>query len=130
MWWDRRRPWMVVVPGLTAGLLMVLFFWLTNRWDNLENPVQSQVTLICGIIGFSAALAIQRITRWELVLIPGAVAIGVLMWAILAPNDSQEDREFRQILTVLAVVLLAATLVMNIPQIARGRRPADSEPLT
>ena len=118
---------MPLVPALTAGALMLLFFWLTDRWTQLENPVASQVTILCGVIGFLVGIAVQRITRWELVAIPGALTIGVMLWAVFAPHDSQEDREFREILWVFAGLLLVTTVAINIPQIARGHRPTAGD---
>ena len=31
MWWDRERPWVVLVPPVMAGLFTVLFFFLFDR---------------------------------------------------------------------------------------------------
>lgn len=122
MWWDRQRPWTALVPPVTAGVLMTLFFWLTDRWDRLENPVQSQIAILAALAGFLAGIAAQRITRWELVAIPSAITVGVLLWAYFQPHDTPEDADFRQILFVLTVVLAITTLALNIPQIVRGRR--------
>lgn len=122
MWWDRRRPWTALVPPLTAGLLMLAFFWMFDRWDKLENPVQSQVAIFAALAGFLAGIAAQRVTQWYLLAIPGAIAVGVLLWAYFYPHATPADTEFRQILSVLAVVLLISAVVLNIPQIVRGRR--------
>lgn len=126
MWWDRERPWTVVVPPLVAGGLVFLFFWLTDRWAELENPVASQVTLVAGLLGFLAGVAAQRITRWELVAVPAALAAGVVLWAYYAPGDTPADRDFRQILWVLAAILIISTVVLNVPQIVRGRHARPS----
>ena len=120
-WWDRERPWTVLVPPVTAAAIMVLFFWLTDRWENLENPVQSQIAIFAAVGGFIAGIFAQRIRRWEWLVIPGAVTVGVMLWRYFQPHDTAEDREFRQILWVLALVLAITTLAINIPQVARGR---------
>ena len=121
MWWDRERPWTVLVPPVMAAGIMVLFFWLTDRWENLENPVQSQIAIFAAVGGFIAGIFAQRIRRWEWLLIPGAITAGVMLWAYFQPHDTAEDREFRQILWVLALVLAVTTLAINIPQVMRGR---------
>jgi membrane associated rhomboid family serine protease len=127
-WWDRERPWTILVPPLTGGALMLGFFWLTNRWSDLENPVQGQVALVCGIAGFLAGIALQRITNWVLAGLSGAVALALIVWAYLQPHDTPEDEEFRQILAVLAVVAVVTATALNLPQILRGRRrPPDEE---
>lgn len=123
MWWDRERPWVVLVPALTAGLLMTLFFIAFDRFSDLENPIASQLGPVCGIAGFLAGLAVQRITRWELVIIPFGIATGVLLWAFFAPHGSPEDREFRTVLFVLGAFLILVATVLNLPQIFRGRAP-------
>lgn len=120
-WWDRERPWAVLVPPLTAGLLMLAFFAVTDRWHDLENPVQSQVAIVCAIIGVAAGIAMGRIRHWEWVAIPGAVTLAVALWAYFAPHSTPEDNDFRQILVVLTFVLAIATAAINIPQIVRGR---------
>ena len=122
MWWDRERWWVVLVPPLTAGLLMLLFFAVTDRWDNLENPVQSQIAVFAGVVGFLAGLGAQRIRNWYLAGIPAALTAVVLLWAWFAPRESPEDREFRQILVVLGALFLVTTIALNLPQIVRGRR--------
>lgn len=122
MWWDRRRPWTALVPPLTAGVLMLAFFGMFDRWDKLENPVQGQIAVFAAIVGFLAGIIAQRVTQWYLLAIPGAIAVGVLLWAYFLPHDTPQDNEFRQILSVLAVVLLTAAIALNIPQIVRGRR--------
>lgn len=121
MWWDRERWWTVLVPPVTAGVLMVLFFAVTDRWSKLENPIQSQVALFAGILGFLAGLAAQRITRWWLLAVPGAITAVVWLWAYFAPHNTPEDQEFRQILAVLGLVLAITTAILNLPQITRGR---------
>jgi hypothetical protein len=121
MWWDRQRWWTVLVPPVTAGVLMVLFFAVTDRWTKLENPVASQLAPLAGVLGFLAGMAAQRVRDWRLVAIPAALTAGVWLWAYFAPNDSPEDQEFRQVMAVLGLVLLLGTVAVNLPQIARGR---------
>jgi peptidoglycan/LPS O-acetylase OafA/YrhL len=121
MWWDRQRWWTVLVPPVTAGALMVLFFAVTDRWTNLENPVASQLAPLAGVFGFLAGMAAQRVRDWRLVAIPAGLTAAVWLWAYFAPNDTPEDEEFRQILGVLGFVLLLTTVAVNLPQISRGR---------
>lgn len=121
MWWDRQRWWTVLVPPITAGVLMVLFFAVTDRWTHLENPVQSQVAVFAGVAGFLAGIAVQRVKDWRLLLIPAGLTAIVWVWAYFAPSDTPEDQEFREVMAVLGVVLLLTTVVVNLPQIARGR---------
>ncbi len=130
MWWDRERPWVVLVPPVTAGLFMVLFFVLFDWYDNLHNPIPGQLAVAAGVVGFLAGVAVQRVTRWALVWIPGALTLAVAVWAYVAPADTPEDRDFRQILWLLAAVLALTTVAINVPQIARGRHapPAEEEP--
>jgi hypothetical protein len=130
MWWDRQRPWIIFVPPVTAAAFMVGFFWLFDRWDNLENPVASQLAPLAGVIGFVTAIALSRIRQWELIAIPGAIAAGLALWAIFAPHETPEDKDFQQILWILTALALTSTLVLNLPQIVRGRYaqpPSDSE---
>lgn len=132
MWWDRERPWTALVPPATAATLMLLYFWLFDRWDKLENPIQSQLAIFSAIAGFLAGIAAQRIRNWLLLAIPGAVTVAVFLWAYFAPHDTPSDNEFRQALIVLTVALLAATIAVNLPQIVGGRQipPAERERLT
>lgn len=126
MWWDIRRPWTVLVPPLTAGGAMLLFFAVFDRWDKLENPVQSQIAILSALGGFLAGIAAQRITNWWLAAVPFALAAGILIWAYYFPNDNPSDDEFRQILFLLGAVALLAAVALNIPQIVRGRGAASS----
>lgn len=121
MWWDRERPWSVLVAPLVAGAVMLAYFFLFDRWEHLENPIASQLAIAAALIGFGAAVAAQRITRWELVVIPVVLVAIAAIWAYTAPTDTAEDRNFRDTLWVLTGVLLVATLVLNLPQIVRGR---------
>jgi FtsH-binding integral membrane protein len=121
MWWDRGRWWTVLVPPATAGVLMLLYFAVTDRWTNLENPVQSQVAIFSAIVGLLVGIAVQRITRWGLVAIPGALTVAVLAWSYFMPHDKPEDNELRQILAVLGFVMVIAVVVLNLPQMVRGR---------
>src|SRR5690242_5994981 len=129
MWWDRERPWVAVVPPLTAGLFTLAYFWLFDRWDNLENPIQSQVAIVSAIIGFLTGIAATRIRRWELVAIPGVITVAIAIWAIFAPHDTPEDKDFQQILWMLVGLGAIVTAALNLPQIFRGRYapPAAAE---
>jgi hypothetical protein len=129
MWWDRERPWVVLVPPVTAGVFMVLFFVLFDWYDNLHNPIAGQIAVAAGVVGFFVGIAAQRVTRWELVWIPGALTLAVALWAYFAPAETPEDRDFRQILWLLAAVLALTTVAVNLPQLVRGRYapPAEEE---
>jgi hypothetical protein len=121
MWWDRERWWAVFVPPVTAGVLMVLFFAVTDRWHNLENPVASQVALFCGLLGVAAGIAAQRIREWVWLALPGIATVGVALWAYFQPHKTPNDEDFRQILAVLAFILALTTIAINLPQFLRGR---------
>ncbi|MER3421191.1 MAG: hypothetical protein C4290_12025 [Chloroflexota bacterium] len=127
MWWDRERPWVVLVPPVMAGLFTVLFFVLFDWYDNLHNPIPGQVAVAAGVLGFLAGIAAQRVTRWELLGIPGTLTLAVALWAYVAPAKTPEERDFRQILWLLTAVLALTTVAINLPQIARGRYAPPTE---
>lgn len=129
MWWDRGRWWTILIPPITAAGLMLLYFAAFDRWSTheLENPIASQLAPLCGVIGFAAGFAATRIRRWEMVLVPLALAVAVGIWAAFTPRDNANDREFRQILILLTALLIVGTVVLNFGQITRGRH-APPEP--
>lgn len=132
MWWDRGRWWTILIPPATAAGLMLLYFAAFDRWstEKLENPIASQLAPVCGIIGFAVGVAATRIRNWVMVAIPGAIAVGVGLWAAFTPRDNANDREFRQILILLTALLLVGTLILNLGQITRGRyapQPVEEE---
>ncbi|MFN8559661.1 MAG: hypothetical protein U0531_20735 [Dehalococcoidia bacterium] len=121
MWWDRRRPWAIFIPPLVAASLVLLFFWLTNRWANLENPIASQIAIFSALAGLGAGIAATRITNWTLLGIPCVLTVGVLLWASFAPRGTTEQIEFRQAMFVLTLLLAVTTVALNLPQVIRGR---------
>jgi hypothetical protein len=121
VWWGGERPWVAVLPPLTAGLFTVGYFWLFDRWDNLENPIQSQVAIVSAIIGFLVGIAAMRIRRWELVAIPGVITAAIAIWAIVAPHNTPEDKDFQQVLWMLTGLGAIVTAALNLPQILQGR---------
>jgi hypothetical protein len=102
---------------------MVAFFWLTDRWDNLSNPVQSQLALFAGIAGALVGVLADRITRWELILIPTALLVALVLWGDRLPIDS-ESMSRGEIVVFLVIAVLIVGVAINIPQVARGRRRA------
>jgi hypothetical protein len=121
MWWDREQWWTVFVPPVTAGVVLLLYFAITDRWTNLENPVQSQFSILAAVLGFLAGLAAQRITNWWLAGISGGIVVALGLWAYFAPHDTPEDEEFRQILVVLTGLAAVVAIALNLPQVLRGR---------
>ncbi len=121
MWWDRERPWSVMVAPIVALAVMLGYFFLFDRWEHLENPIASQLAIGAALAGFVAALAAQRITRWWLLLVPGLLAAVAGIWAYLAPTETPDDYNFRNTLWVLTAVLIITTVAVNLPQIIRGR---------
>ena len=121
MWWDRQRPWVVLLAPATAALVMIGYFALFDRWTHLENPIQSQLAPAAGIIGALTAIGVQRIRNWWLVLLPGLAAVLVLAFALLIPTESAENRELRNIMWVLFCLMVVSIGAVNLPQIVRGR---------
>jgi hypothetical protein len=121
-----RSAWRAMLAGVAAGGLMVLFFWLTSRWTNLGNPVQSQIALVFGLLGAAIAILAERVTRWDLVVVPVLVLLGLLAFGNQIPFESQSMSR-GVFIAFLCVLVLIALIVLNAPQIARGRRPAPEE---
>ena len=121
-----RFAWRAAIPPLVAGGLMLGFFALTDRWHNLANPVQSQVALFAGIIGALLGMLANRITRWELVIIPAALLIALLLWGDRLPLDSKTTSR-GEMVALLVIAILLVGIAINVPQVIRGRRRA-SEP--
>lgn len=117
-----RMAWRATLPPAVAGAVMIAFFWLTDRWDNLANPVQSQVALFAGVLGALIGILADRITRWELVIIPAALIVALLAWGDRLPFDS-ETTSTGEIVALLVIVVLIIGVAVNIPQVIRGRRP-------
>jgi hypothetical protein len=120
-----RAAWRATLPPMVAGALMVGFFWLTDRWDNLSNPVQSQIALFAGVGGALVGALADRITRWELIIIPTALLLALLLWGDELPIDS-EAMSSGEIVTFLVIAVLIIGVAINIPQVSRGRRATQS----
>jgi len=118
-----RVGWKSLVPALLAGACMTGFFALTGRWAELENPVQSQLALIFAVIGLLVGILIDRISRWELVIIPAVLLVALLGWGNRLPLDS-ETTSRGEMVTLLVIVILFVMIAINLPQVTRGRRPA------
>ena len=118
-----RAAWRALIPPIAAGGLMIAFFDLTDRWNDLGNPVASQVALFVGILGAALGILADRITRWGRILIPLALMIGLVTWGDRLPLDS-ETTSRGEMMALLCVVILIVAVAINIPQIARGRQTA------
>jgi hypothetical protein len=119
-----RAAWRATVPPVLAGVTMLAFFALTDRWDNLANPVQSQVALFAGILGAVIGIVIDRITRWDLLIVPIALIVALIAWGDRLPLESETTSK-GEMVTLLVIVVLIVGIVINVPQIARGRRPSQ-----
>jgi hypothetical protein len=117
-----RMAWRATLPPVVAGAVMIAFFWLTDRWDNLANPVQSQVALFAGVLGALIGILADRITRWELVIIPVALIVALIAWGDRLPVES-ETTSTGEVVALLVIVVLIIGIAVNIPQVIRGRRP-------
>ena len=120
-----RAAWRAMAPPVIGGGLMVAFFALTDRWERLDNPVASQIAVLAGIIGALIGILADRITRWELVLIPVALLVALVGWGDRLPIDS-ETTSRGEMVALLAIAILLVGIAINIPQIARGRRQSTS----
>jgi hypothetical protein len=120
-----HAAWRATLPPMVAGGMMVGFFWLTDRWDNLSNPVQSQIALLAGVVGALIGALADRITRWELIIIPAALLIALVLWGDRLPIDS-EAMSSGEVVTFLVIAVLIIGVAINIPQVSRGRRAAQS----
>src|SRR5688572_3471289 len=98
MWWDRERPWTVLVPPAMAGLLVTGALWLFDRGPDLENPIASQGASVTALLRFVAGLAAQRIMRWWWVAVPPALTIGMRLWGYFYDRVAPEDEDVRQLL--------------------------------
>ena len=120
-----RAAWRAMIPPVAGGGLMVAFFALTDRWDELDNPVASQVAVLCGIIGLLAGIVADRVTRWDLLLIPVALLIALIVWGDRLPLESETTSK-GEMIALLSIVIILTGIAINIPQIARGRRRTSS----
>ena len=118
-----RAAWQATLPPVIGGGLMLAFFGLTDRWERLQNPVASQIALAAGIIGALIGILADRITRWELVLIPIALLVALIGWGDRLPLESKTTSR-GEMVALLAIAILLVGIVINIPQIVRGRRRA------
>lgn len=119
-----RFAWSAVLPPLVAGALMITFFGLTDHWSKLNNPIASQVALAAGVLGALTGILADRITHWELVIIP-IVLLGVLLaFGDRLPLDS-ESTSRSEIVAMLSIAIILLAVVANIPQIIAGQRRRD-----
>jgi len=116
-----RAAWRATIPPVVAGVTMVGFFALTDRWSNLSNPVQSQIALFAGVLGALVGMLADRITRWDLIVIPAALLVALLVWGQDLPIDS-ESMSRGEIVAFLVIAILIVGIAINLPQIIRGRR--------
>lgn len=122
-----RLAWRATVPPMIAGGVMIGFFALTDRWDNLANPVQSQIALFAGVLGAAIGMLADRITRWDLVIVPAALIVALIAWGDRLPFDSSSTST-GEIVALLVIAVLIIGIAVNIPQIARGRRQLQEAP--
>jgi hypothetical protein len=117
-----RVAWRATLPPVVAGLTMIAYFGLTDRWHNLANPIQSQLALVAGILGALVGILADRITRWDLIIVPVAAIVALLLWGDRLPFDSASTSTGEIVFLLILAILIIGTAI-NIPQIARGRRP-------
>lgn len=117
--------WKALIAPVVGGGLMFAFFGLTDRWNELSNPVASQVALLAGILGALVAIVADRITRWWLALLPAVILIALVGWGNRIPLES-ETTSRGEMVALLTIVVLLVGIGINIPQILRGRRRADA----
>jgi hypothetical protein len=115
--------WRAVIAPVVALALMLTYFGLTGWWNNLGNPVASQLAVISGVIGAIAAIVAGRITRWLRVIIPAALLAGLIVWGDRLPLQSETTSK-GEMIALLVIVVLVIGIAINIPQVARGRAPS------
>jgi hypothetical protein len=120
-----RVAWRATFPPVVAGVTMIGFFALTDRWHNLANPVQSQVALFAGILGALVGMLADRITRWDLIIVPVGLIVALLLWGDQLPFDSPSTST-GEIVALLIIAILIIGIAVNIPQVVRGRRQVDA----
>jgi len=118
-----RTAWKACVPPVVAVAGTVGFFILTDRWNDLGNPVAAQVAMAFAVIGVVIGILLDRITRWDFVLLPTALLIALLLWGEDLPLES-DTMSKGQMVTLLVIVVIFGGIIMNLPQIIRGRNPA------
>jgi len=120
-----KAAWRATLPPVIGGGVMLAFFGLTDRWDNLANPVQSQVALFAGIFGALVGMLTDRITRWDLIIIPVALIVALIAWGDRLPLDSASMSQ-GEMVTLLVIAILLIGIAINVPQIVRGRRVPEA----
>jgi hypothetical protein len=120
-----RATWKALIPPVAGGAIILTFFALTNRWTRLDNPVASQVALVAGILGAVVGMLVDRVSRWDLVLIPLVLLALLLAFGDRLPIDSATTSR-GEVVTLLVIVVLLVGIAINIPQFVRGRRRATS----
>jgi hypothetical protein len=117
-----RTAWKACLPALIAVGGTVGFFAATNRWDDLGNPVAAQIAIAFAVVGVVVGMLTDRITRWDFVLIPTALLIALLLWGTDLPLESSY-MSTSEMVALLVIVVLFGGIIMNLPQIIRGRNP-------
>jgi hypothetical protein len=120
-----RIGWRATFPPVVAGATMIGFFALTDRWHELANPVQSQVALFAGVLGGLVGMLADRITRWDLIVVPVGLIVALLLWGDQLPFDSPTTTT-GEIVALLIIAILIIGIAVNIPQVVRGRRPVQA----
>jgi hypothetical protein len=50
----------LILPVSIALVLTLIYFFVTNGWTRLANPIPGIVSVIAGVIGFAAGVALDR----------------------------------------------------------------------
>ena len=58
---DKEDLLRVLIPPLAAVALTLLFFAVFNRWDKLDNPINSIVTPGLAAVGFAFGVFLDRL---------------------------------------------------------------------
>lgn len=120
-----RAAWRAVIPPVVALALMLTYFTASGWWDNLDNPVASQLSVLSAGIGLVAGIVADRITRWLRVIIPVALIAALIVWGDRLPLESDTVSQGEMVVLLVIAVVIIGTAI-NVPQIARGRREAGA----
>jgi hypothetical protein len=116
-----NAAWKALLPSVVAGGLTVLYFAATGRWNQLDNPIASQVAIFAAVFGVIVGILMDRITRWGLVLVPLVLLAALWIFGPRLPIDG-ETASRGEMVALLSIVLILILIVVNVPQIVRGRR--------
>ena len=50
----------ILIPPVVAVALTLLFFAVFDRWDKLDNPINSLVVPVLGVVGFLVGALLDR----------------------------------------------------------------------